>query len=286
MTGKRQGNRRKGLRLATLCVTAVMVTATLTTAWASPGGHPSGKKTETAPVNTEATDSGAEMIPLPAEKREELGRVQMPEVPVAAAVSPAAAPGVKPVEDTYFADAVFLGDSRTEGFSLYSGLKKGTFLFAVGATVESVFTKATPRAGGGKAPLLDTLAKTDCGKIYVMLGLNELGWVHAETYQKQYGKVIDRIRADHPDATVVVQSLPPVSAGQDAKKTYVNNARIRVYNDLLEKLAAEKDCVYLDVASAVTGADGCLPDAMTFDGVHLNPAGCKAWLDYLRGRPV
>ena len=27
-----------------------------------------------------------------------------------------------PVEDSYFEDAVFLGDSRTEGFHLYSGL--------------------------------------------------------------------------------------------------------------------------------------------------------------------
>ena len=30
-----------------------------------------------------------------------------------------------PVEDTYFDDAAFLGDSRTEGFHLYSGLKTG-----------------------------------------------------------------------------------------------------------------------------------------------------------------
>ena len=44
------------------------------------------------------------------------------------------------VADTYFDDAVFLGDSRTEGFKLYSGLKTGTYLHATGATVESVFT--------------------------------------------------------------------------------------------------------------------------------------------------
>ena len=32
------------------------------------------------------------------------------------------------VEDTYFDDAVFLGDSRTDGLRLYSGLPHGTFL--------------------------------------------------------------------------------------------------------------------------------------------------------------
>ena len=40
-----------------------------------------------------------------------------------------------PVADTYFDDVVFLGDSRTEGFSLYSGLGTGSYYYAVGATV-------------------------------------------------------------------------------------------------------------------------------------------------------
>ena len=44
-------------------------------------------------------------------------------------------PESEAVEDTYFEDAVFLGDSRTEGFRLYSGLKTGTYLCGVGATV-------------------------------------------------------------------------------------------------------------------------------------------------------
>ena len=37
-------------------------------------------------------------------------------------------PEREPVEDAYFADTVFLGDSRTEGFHLYSGLKEGEYL--------------------------------------------------------------------------------------------------------------------------------------------------------------
>ena len=66
----------------------------------------------------------------------------------------------------------------------------------------------------------------------------------------------------------------------------VNNARIREYNALLEDLAQEKGCVYLDVASAVSDETGCLRSDWTFDGVHLNPAGCQAWLQYLKEHPV
>lgn len=191
-----------------------------------------------------------------------------------------------PVEDTYFDDAVFLGDSRTEGFSLYSGLKTGTYFYAVGATVESVFSKSVWETPEGKVPLLDALAETECGKIYVMLGVNELGWNGTEIFRNQCAKMIDRIQEDHPDAEVVLQSILPVSAKQDAKGSYVNNTRIEAYNEQLLLLAEEKECHYLNVAEAVVDESGCLRADWTFDGVHLNVQGCQAWLEYLRTHPV
>lgn len=59
-----------------------------------------------------------------------------------------------------FADAAFLGDSRTEGLYLYGGSEEGTYLYVVGTTVESVFTKATQETEEGKVPLLNALAQT------------------------------------------------------------------------------------------------------------------------------
>ena len=52
------------------------------------------------------------------------------------------------------------------------------------------------------------------------------------------------------------------------------------------KLAEENGCAYVDVAEALTGEDGCLPEELSFDGVHLNRAGCRLWLDYLRTHSV
>ena len=98
--------------------------------------------------------------------------------------------------------------------------------------------------------------------------------------------MIDRIRQNHPGITVVVQSILPVSAVQKAKCSYVNNGRIAVYNALLEELAAEKDCLYLNVAEAVTGEDGCLRKELTSDGIHLNTAECVEWREYLKTHPV
>ena len=196
---------------------------------------------------------------------------------------PCPVPETEAVEDTYFERAIFLGDSRTQGLFLYSGLSSGYEYTAVGATVESVFTKNVwPADGKEKVPLLDALAEAECGKVYLMLGVNELGWSKKETFHDQYAKVIDRVREDHPEAEIVLQTILPVSAKQDAKGSYVNNARIGVYNQVIRALAEEKDCALVDVAEALAGEDGCLPKELNFDGVHLNPAGCKIWLDYLR----
>ena len=135
-------------------------------------------------------------------------------------------------------------------------------------------------------PLLDAMAKQEFDKIYVMLGVNELGWNGTEIYHNQYAKLIDRLREDHPDSLVVLQTLIPVSAKQEAKKSYVNNTRIAAYNEVIRQLAEEKQCPYVDVAAAMTDEQGCLRSDWTSDGVHLNTKGCKAWLEYLRTHPV
>ena len=46
-------------------------------------------------------------------------------------------PASDPVEDSYFDDVAFVGDSRTDGFRLYSGLDRGTYFCVNGETVAS-----------------------------------------------------------------------------------------------------------------------------------------------------
>ena len=274
MVGKRV--KKKKMRLPAVVVLLAAMMTVLTTA--GPRGaaadSPLGSLAEPA---AESTAPAAR--PVPAETEKVPPETDDPPEPFAPV------PEGGPVEDTYFEDAAFLGDSRTEGFHLYSGLKAGAYYYSVGATVESVFSKKV-ETPAGKMPLLDAMAEEDFGKIYVMLGVNELGWSKTETFRDQYAKVIDRLRADHPDAEIILQSILPVSAKQEKKKTYVNNGRIAAYNEVIFQLAEEKDCAFVDAAEAVTDENGCLRAEWNSDGVHLNAKGCRAWLEYLRTHPV
>lgn len=113
--------------------------------------------------------------------------------------APAPVPESEAVEDTYFQDVIFLGDSRTEGFfPVQRPEGRNLFLFR-GRDGGVGFSKnAWTLEDGSKVPLLDAMAEEPCGKIYVMLGVNELGWVKVETFQNQYAKVIDRLRRITP----------------------------------------------------------------------------------------
>jgi len=243
-------------------------------------GGPQGAAVN-SPVGEAAPQQSARaMVPIPMLGQKPVGPVAIEEekLPWGGPV-----PESAPVEDAYFADAVFLGDSRTDGLRLYSGLKEGTFLCLTGATVESVFTKAAWKLENGtQVPLLDALAQQECSKIYLMLGVNELGWAGTDIFREQSVKLLERLREDHPDAEIYIQSILPVSAAQEAKKTYVNNRRIGDYNGVWRELAEELDIAYLEVGEVLTNEEGCLPKDLTFDGVHLNPRGCKVWLEYLR----
>lgn len=276
MVGKRV--KKKKMRTPAVVVLLAAMLAVLTTA------GPRGVAAD-SPLESAAEPAAERTVPVvkltPAETEEAPAEPEeaVPPEPFAPV------PEGGPVEDTYFEDTAFLGDSRTEGFHLYSGLKAGTYYYSVGATVESVFSKdvETP---AGKMPLLDAMAKEDFGKVYIMLGVNELGWSKTETFHDQYAKVIDRLREDHPDAEIILQSILPVSAKQEEKKSYVNNQRIAVYNEVIYQLAEEKGCALVDVAEAVTDENGCLRAEWNSDGVHLNGKGCRVWLEYLRTHPV
>ena len=274
MVGKRV--KKKKMRLPAVVVLLAAMMTVLTTA--GPRGAAADSPLE-SPLEPAAETVAPVARPVPAETEKTLPETDDPPEPFAPV------PEGGPVEDTYFEDTAFLGDSRTEGFHLYSGLKTGAYYCSVGATVESVFSKEV-ETPAGKMPLLDAMAKEDFGKIYVMLGVNELGWSKTETFRDQYAKVIDRLRSDHPDAEIILQTILPVSAKQEKKKTYVNNGRIAAYNEVIFRLAEEKGCDLVDAAEAVTDENGCLRAEWNSDGVHLNVKGCRAWLEYLRTHPV
>ena len=145
-------------------------------------------------------------------------------------------PQSEAVGDEYFKDAVFIGNSRTQGLRLYSGLKDATWLCGVGLNVETVYTDRFS-VNGKELSAVDALAELAPGKLYIMLGLNELGWKSTDLFAEKYGGIIDAALAANPDCVVYVQSILPASAG-DAQELLErlwerNESRIADYGSYL-----------------------------------------------------
>ncbi|OJV64399.1 MAG: hypothetical protein BGO41_12320 [Clostridiales bacterium 38-18] len=190
------------------------------------------------------------------------------------------------VGDDYFSDAVFVGNSRTEGFMLYSGLKNVKSFTYIGLKVDTIQSSRVAKLNGEKVTIMEALKYNKFSKLYIMLGMNELGWAFPEKFKEEYGKVIDQIKLDHPDAIIYIQSILPVSKEKAINDPIYNNQNIDKFNVLVKELAIEKEVYYLDVASAVMDSEGFLPDGASFDGVHLKPDYCKVWLAYLKAHTV
>lgn len=199
---------------------------------------------------------------------------------------------------SYFDDAVLVGDSRMQGLILYCGLSQIPSYTYKGLTVDSVFTRAvipwTEDAdlpederipaelwSEGKVPVMSALSQTDYNKVYIMLGINETGWPEPAYFPQAYEKIIDTIRADHPDCLIYMLSIFPVTKAVSDYHDYVTNEKIALYNDYLMTLAAEKEVFFVDLAPAVVNDDGVLPEDAGVDGIHLGKVYCQKVLDYL-----
>ncbi len=212
--------------------------------------------------------------------------VHIPELQLPSTYDFAAPVAESPAVDVdYFSDAAFVGDSRTEGLWLYSGVKRGKLLSATGLTVFSVDSKIMT---GGSQTVLDALCSGSFGKIYLAFGLNELGYIDTDSFVQTYCQLIDTIRAQHPNAIIYIQNLIPVNdqkARASGHKGHVNCDRIRLYNEMIAQIALEKELPLLDLYSAFA-VDGQLPAEASRDGVHPLPAYYKKQLDFLMTHTV
>lgn len=193
------------------------------------------------------------------------------------------------VEDEYFSDAVFIGDSRTVGMYEYGGLEEiSTFYASTGLTIYKIFDAAIVSVSGQKKKITieEALQENSFAKIYLMIGINEMGTGTVETFISKYGEVVEHLQELQPDAVIYIQGIIKVTTERSEQGDYINNEGIEARNRELEKLADNRSIFYLDVNPLICDETGGLVDSYTFDGVHLKAKYIQIWKDYLKENAV
>ncbi len=190
-------------------------------------------------------------------------------------------PESEPVDNAYFENAVFLGDSLSMCLQSYSGIDTATFLCRTAMSVGGTFNVEEDGTS-----LVEKVKAANPKKIYVMLGVNEdIVPDNMESVMEKFNVLIDRLKEDNPQAIIYIQSMMPVSE-KTSEKGRIKNPVIYEYNNALLKLVEEKQVYFIDVYNAVKDENGAMNSELTEDGIHLGKEGSVRWADYLRNHAI
>lgn len=180
----------------------------------------------------------------------------------------------------YFNDALFIGDSRTEGLRLYGTLKNATYFSTVGMSTFSSTKKAISVKGVGTVTLKELLNKKKFGKVYIMLGINEVGG-NANSIASKYGEILNLVRKTQPNAIIYIEGNLHVAKSRNDRDKSINNNRINNLNAKMASYANNKDIIYIDINYLFDDSEGNLKSNMTSDATHVYGKYYKDWCNWL-----
>ena len=243
------------------------------------GACQTGKKDDKA---TEAPAATAAVTEAP---------TQAPATQAAAVSAQAAAP----VEASWFDDAVFVGDSVTLALDYACSGDKSLLGNAQFACAQSLgyhnalwdldTEGAVHPTYQGETILSETAAeKTGATKVFVMLGVNDIGTYGADDTMEQAKQLAERILSHTPNIKLYFQSTTPMLA--DKESGWLNNDKITDFNDQLKAYCEARGYSFIDVYHQVCDDSGALNPTYCSDpdnqGIHFNTDGCTVWANYLK----
>lgn len=185
------------------------------------------------------------------------------------------------VEDNWFGDAMFIGDSLTHGLSMFGGLSTPDYYYSTGVSLFSINSTEFETPSGNECSVGDAFSNRKYGKVYIMFGINQVG-SSKDKFYTDYSGLVDSVKEYQPDAEIYLQSILPVSKSKDAASTSFTKKNVEAYNEIIARIAGEKGVRYVDINSALADENGYLPEQATWDGVHLNSSYYEVWAEYLR----
>jgi len=161
---------------------------------------------------------------------------------------------------------IFIGDSLIQGLAV-SAITESGVNFGIGNDT----TKG----------VLQRLSKYDsinwANAIVLSIGLNDFKYRKIDQAIENYRTILDGISSTKP---IIISAILPVD---ESVQPHFNNTAIKVFNHQLAEITKEYSNVsYLDVGRHLSTAGGLLKKYHIGDGIHLNQAGNRLWIEQLK----
>lgn len=184
-----------------------------------------------------------------------------------------------PVDESYFADALFIGDSRTVGLGLYAPIGDATYFGSTGMTSFDVFD-VTAGDTGVYDYLENLLTYNTYGKIYFMVGINELG-SDKDSQREAYWEAVERMHELQPDAVIFLMANLGVTYERSVSDAYINRDSMDEFNRWIATNADGETYFYLDANFLFCDEDGYLRSDLSWDGAHVYADVYTEWSEYI-----
>ena len=187
------------------------------------------------------------------------------------------------VDMSYFDDVLFIGDSLTQGFQVYtSGISNASYAPYIGAGPRTFIEGTVTNIDGETVKPIDEILAASPKKVYILLGTNAMETLTDEAFLEYYARFLEFLVPQLPEDTVYyIEAIPPVTQAKAADENFTLE-RIRGVNEKLALLAYQHGMHYLDLYGALCGEDGYLKaEYAADDGMHLNNEGYSAWREML-----
>lgn len=191
--------------------------------------------------------------------------------------------------DSYFSDAVFIGDSIMGDIEALDLFPEAEYVARIGMTVASFrYKQFKVRGTSEQESGYDAVARRNPKKVYILLGANGLDITTSEAILNDYNVMLDRLLPMIPDAIVYAICPPAVTKKKHATEKNIPSAgRYRNFAEGLQEICRQRGIYYIDLYGMTLDDDGYMkPTCAAGDGYHINFDMCRTLADYIKCHTV
>lgn len=164
-----------------------------------------------------------------------------------------------------FKDCMVIGDSLTEGLTVYQWLSSTQVISSIGGSIvygEDEFTK---------------VANNSLEVAFFAYGMNDMGNYSgdADAFIERYKELLGIVRTKSPDTEIYVCSISTPTA--DAIKKNSSFGHYKEFNEAIEKMCEDEGYTFIDISNILVEN----PDLYAGDGIHANTNYYPVWMDMM-----
>lgn len=173
------------------------------------------------------------------------------------------AAGMRIIYRRLFQTSVILGDSLTEGLTVYGWLPNSVVFSKVGGSIvygDDLFKKA---------------AKTKPEYAFFAYGMNDMGNYSGndKNFVKKYNSLLKKFKKISPDTMILVNSISTPT--KEARKSNKSIRNYKKFNKALKKMCKDNHYIFIDIADILPNNK----DLYAGDGIHAAPDYYPIWMD-------